>query len=281
MTAFFRVALLVFLPVAGAAGAERINYASLSAGVDNDNGSLFNAYGDFSLTQALRINFSVGQNTARSEDETFSTKQYQLAIAGHHEQAGGRAITWSLGYQAWGKTETIESQDSRISLGYFFNPNWHASMDYEKGSLEVFIKPRFSRRQTSLASDRKAWRLTTGYTGDSGSGWVSYLQRDYEKNLPAINRRPLLQRAIKSIALSQAYALSKEELTLGYEWFFDNMDLGLDYNRITLVVDSGRNHYASIYARFYPGQSMTVDVRLEQEVNANFNVLIAGIGFVW
>ena len=267
--------------IATAATADTVNYASLSAGVDNDNGSLINAYGDFALNETLRVNFSLGENTVAGEDEDFSTKQYQLAIAGHHNQSAGRAITWSLGYQVWGKTEAIESQDRRVSLGYFFNPQWHVSVDYEKGSLEVFFKPRFSRRKSSLSSDRQAWRLSTGYTVDTGSAWLSYLQREYEKDLPAINRRPLLQRSIKSIALNQAYALSKEELTLGYEWFFESMDLGADYNRITSVVDNHRNQYASLYTRFYIGQSMTADLRLEQEINDNFTVFIAGVGFVW
>jgi len=258
-----------------------VNYISLNAGLDNDNGNLFDAYIDIALTDELRATLGLGENTTESTDGSFTTKQQQISIVGYHSQSQLSALTWSLGYRTWGKKDTIETQDSNISAGYFFSNNWHLSLDYETGKLELFIKPEFASRAASISSDRNAWRLTTGFTHNTGSFWISFLQRKYEKNLPAINQQRTLQRAIKNIALNQAYALSKEELTTGYEWLFETMDLGIEYNQLVSVVDNHHNHYASIYSRFYVGQNLTVNLRIEQEINDRFTVYTAGIGYAW
>ncbi len=275
-------ALVMFLSLfCGLAHAESVNYVSLSTGLDNDNGNLFDAYIDIALTDELRTTLGLGENTTESTDGSFTTKQQQISIAGYHSQSELSALTWSLSYRTWGKKGTIETQDSSISTGYFFSNNWQLSLDYETGKLELFIKPEFASRATSISSDRNAWRLTTGFTHNTGSFWLSFLQRKYEENLPAINQRLTLQRAIKNIALNQAYALSKEELTLGYEWLFETLDLGIEYNRLVSVVDNHRNYYASIYTRFYVGQNLTVNLRIEQEINDRFTVYTAGIGYAW
>jgi len=274
--------LAMFLILAcGLARAESVNYISLNTGLDNDNGSLFDAFIDIAFTEELRISLGLGENTAESTEGSFTTKQQQVSITGNHKQSTLSALTWSLSYRIWGKKGTIETQDSNISIGYFFSNNWHLSLDYETGKLELFIKPEFASRVISINSDRNAWRLTTGFNHNAGSFWLSFLQREYEENLSAINQQRRLQRAIKNIALNQAYALSKEELTLGYEWLFETLDMGIDYSRLVSVIDNHRNHYASIYTRFYVGQNLTVNLRIEQEVNDHFTVYIAGIGFAW
>lgn len=260
---------------------QAVNYASLTAGVDSDSGSQFAAYLDLVLAESLRLNAGIGEVSATTVDETFTTRQVNLSLAGNVGTGDSSAFTWAAGVQTWGKKEVIETQDRRISAGYIFSTGWNFSVDYETGSLEVFIKPQFAQRLQSISSGRNAWRLTTGFTTTSSSGWVSFLSRDYEKDLTAFTRRDRLQLAVKSIALSQAYALSKEEFTIGYEWFFEEFDLGGDYNRVTSVVDNHRNEYVSIYTRLYIGEAMTADFRVEQEVNDSFTVFTAGVGLVW
>jgi len=274
--------LLIFLLISAGsfAQAETVNYASLSAGLDNDSGNQYDAYVDVALISDLRLVLGTGEYTSNSGNNNFTTRQNQIALAGHHLHDDLSAISWSLGYQTWGKKDAIESQDTVFSAGYFFKNNWHLSVDYETGKLELFIRPGSRLDLTSLSSKRKAWRFTTGYSHSTGSVWASFLTRKYEKNLPSL-QRPVLQRAINGIALSQAYALSKEELTLGYEWLFETLDLGVDYNRIISVVDNHKNQYASIYTRHYIGQNLMINLRLEQEVNDSFTVFTAGIGIVW
>ncbi len=171
-----------------------------------------------------------------------------------------------------GQKNTIETKDSSINIGYFFN---------NRGTCRLVIKLEFTNFITSITSDRDAWRLSTEFNHRTETLWASYQQRDYEKNLPAINQPHTLQRAIKDIALSQAYALSKKELTLGYEWLLEKFDLSTDYNRIISVVDNHRNHYAGISTRFYIEQNLTTSLRVEQEINNHFTVLTAGIGITW
>lgn len=266
--------------------AEPLNFASLNVGLDNDEGNLIDAYLSYSLTNDLQLSLGVGEYSSETADEEFTSGQNQVGLNGQITSKNRSTYNWSLNYQTWGVNDVIETQDTTISLGYFFAPdsykyNWHISLDYETGKLELFIKPQFSVRARSIISDRNAWRFSTGFLHNTGSGWISFLKRDYEENLPAINQRPLLQNAIKSIALSQAYALSKEELTLGYEWLFETMDLGLDYNRIISVVDNHRNQYLSIFTRHYAGQNLMINFRLEREVNENFLVFTAGVGLIW
>jgi len=274
-------ALSLFLTLfSGLAHAEPVHYVSLNTGLDSDNGTLVDAYIDIGVSEKLRISLGLGQDTVQGTEGSITTKQRQISISGYHHQSGFSALTWSLSYRTWGKKDAIETQDSNISIGYFFSNHWHLMLDYEIGKLEMFIKPKFAKRIASIASDRHAWRLTTGYTHHSGAFWLSFLQRQYEKNLPVISQRPRFQRAITSIALDHAYSLSKEEFSMGYEWLFETLDLGVDYSRYASTANN-HYHYASIYTRFYIGLNLTVNLAVEQEINAPFTVYTAGIGFAW
>ena len=273
--------ILISLFVSQYARAETSNFASLTAGLDNENGSLFDAYVDMSLTEILRISLSAGENTSDTNEGKFTTRQIQTSISGLHTNKNQSAMAWSIGYRTWGKSNVIETEDSIISIGYFSPDNWHLSLDYETGQLQLYTRGEFSKRQKSLKSNRDAWRLSFDHTHNGGFAWMSYLQRNYAQNLSLLNERRNAQRAINNIALNQAFALSKEELTLGYEWFLETLDLGVDYNRIISVVDNHRNHYASIFTRHYVGNNLTVDLRIEQEINDRFTVFTVGVGYAW
>lgn len=278
---FANTLILIMFSACGFAQAESVNYVSLSAGLDDDSGKSFDAYADISLIEDLRLSFSHGENTAEVKKGDFTTEQNQIAFSGTRTQNDLSAFTWSLGYRTWGKEDFIETRDTNISVGYLFKNNWHVSVDYETGELELFIKKKFINRPASISSDRNAWRLTTSYTHDTGSAWISFLSRDYEKDLPSLKLKPVLRRSIRNIALSQAFALSEEEFTLGYEWLFDGLDFGVDYNQIISTVDNHRNQYASLYSKHYVGQNLLFNLRIEQELNNNFIMFTAGIGIVW
>jgi hypothetical protein len=261
--------------------AESLNYAAFSAGLDDEDGRQYDVYADIGLIEELRFILAFNKYIFNSKNEDFSTRQSDFTLAGHHIQEDQSAFSWSLGVQSWGKRDVIETGDVVLSAGYFFKYNWHLSLGYETGNVELFIRPEFASRATSISSKRRAWRFTTGYSSVTGSVWLSLLKREYEQNLPALDRRPILQRSIKSVALSQAYALSKEELSIGYEWVLEALDIGVDYNRITSVVDDQRSQYLSIFSRYYVGEDVMVNFRVEQEINDSFTVFTAGIGFVW
>ncbi len=278
---FIYVLAILFFLTSGFVRAEPLNYISLTTGLDNDNGRLFDAYLDIALTEELRLSLGTGASTSKNTESSFTTRSQQVTISGYHKQPNLSALNWSLSYQTWGGKDTIETRDSNISIGYSFNNSWHFSIDYETGQLALFIKPQFSRKAVAINSDRHAWRFSTSYSHQTGSFWLSVLQRKYDKNLPAISQHGRIQRAIKHNALSQAYTLSKDELTLGYEWFFDTLDLGTDYHRLVSVIDSQRSHYFSIFSRFYVNQHLSINLRIEQEIDASSTLYTAGVGFSW
>ncbi|HHJ35738.1 MAG TPA: hypothetical protein ENJ87_08220 [Gammaproteobacteria bacterium] len=276
-----KLLITIIFSVSSITHAGSDNYASFNIGRDNDDGGLFDAYVDIALTEALHIDLGAGQNTIDSDEGKFKTKQTQISLSGLHTYDEQSAISWSAGYRSWGKTDVIEARDTIFSVGYFSPLQWHVSLDYELGELKLFTRREFENRQKFLSSDRDAWRLSLDYAHDTGFVWISFLRRNYKKNLSLINQKRTLQRAIKRFALSQAFALSKEELTLGYEWSFEKLSLGADYNRIVSVIDNRRNQYASIFTRYDIGQDLTINFRIEQEIKNSFTVFTAGVGVAW
>jgi len=276
--------MFVLLPLSVRAGSHKtatVNYLLVSGGLDNQSGNHADAALDIALNRVLRVNAQVGETTTDSDTGSLTTRQLELGLTGSHPVTASSTLSWSLGYRHWGNNHVIESRDWRIGLGYRYASRWNIAVDYETGNIKAFIKPEFSNRGRSVNSDRRAWRLSTGYTASTGTAWVSFLRRDYAKDITTLTRRRALRRAIKRFALDQAYALSKQELNLGYEHFFESLDLGLEYNRITLIINDQHNQYASLYTRFYIGRSWTTGLRVEQEIGHQFTDFTVDIGLAW
>jgi len=185
----------------------------LTAGRDNQDNQLLDAALLVPVNELVMLDAGIGANRINDVDTAFTTNDAWLGVGS--TQASGFNV--HLGARAWGEEQTIETTDYSAELSYQSAGGWRNSLMFERGDVTLYIDPMFSNRLTALNTGRRAWGITSGYTGDTGGGWLSWIRRDYERDLTLLNSNPVLQTVIKSFALDQAYALSSDEYNLGYE----------------------------------------------------------------
>lgn len=259
---------------------EASNILALDYGQDNEDGSLFSGLLDLSLPRDFNLSLGAGSDTISTDQDPVTTKQYSITLGHQYLVSARQSFNWSVGYREWGKKEEIESRDAILGLS-FSNRRWSVAADFETGALELFIRPGFANRIRSIASDRRALRLTTAYTFKQATTLISYQQRKYEKDVSLLSSRVALQQALNGIALNQAYALSRNELLIAYEWAFERFDAGADYNRIISIVDNHKNTYAAVFIRYYTNNNVMLNARVEQEIGVDSTLLTAGIAILF
>ena len=110
---------------------------------------------------------------------------------------------------------------------------------------------------------------------------MSYLKRNYDRKLSALNTSLLLQSIIQSDALDQAYALASDEAVLGYEWYLQGADIGIEYSRVISVIDNASSNYLALSYRYYAGDSITLSGRLQDSLGEGVFTLSLGVGILW
>lgn len=253
------------------------NYASFTVGRDNQGNQLIDAFLYLPVDEYLVFDVGAGKNSINDVEPSFTTKSLRYGI-GSAQLTG---FNLHIGTHSWGKDQTIETEDLAFDLSYQTDSGWRTSVQYERGNVTLFIKPAFTNRLTSIDSDRHAWGINTSYTYDRGSWWMSYMKKDYERNLAALNTSFVLQLIIQSIALDQAYALSSDEYNLGYEWYFDKYDLDIQFSRVTSVVDNSDSSYLTLSHRFYVNDTFSLRTSVQNSLEENLFNITLGLGILW
>lgn len=253
------------------------NYVALSVGGDNQSNQFFDALLQMPVDEYLLLDAGAGKNMISDTQSSFTTKSFQFGISS--VQPAG--LNMHVGTRFWGKKQVIETYDLSFELSYQSHSQWHTSVQLEHGTVTLFIKPFFSSRLTSIGSDRSAWGINTGHANDTGNWWLSYMKREYERNLPALDNDRTLQIIVQNNALDLAYALSSDEYALGYEWYFQQSDFSIQFNRVTSVVDNSDSDYLIMAHRYYASESISVQTDLQSSLNETLMSLSVGLGILW
>lgn len=253
------------------------NYASFTIANDNQRNRLLDAFLYIPVNDDLALDAGVSKHFTNDVEPSFTTKSHRYGIGS--TQASG--FNLHIGASSWGKTQTFETSDLAVDLSYQTLNRWRTGVQYERGDVTLFIKPAFSNRLNSINSDRSAWGVSTSYTYDKGAWWLSYLKKDYERNLSALNSSFVLQLIIQSIALDQAYALSSDEYNLGYEWYFGRYDLSIQFNRVTSVVDDTDSDFLVFSNRYYLNETFSIQTSAQNSLNENLLNLSVELGVLW
>lgn len=253
------------------------NYASLTVGKDNQDNQLIDAFLYLPVGEYIMLDAGASRNDINDVQPSFTTKSYRYGIG----SANPSGLNLHVGASTWGNKETIETADVAFDLSYKTTSGWRTGVQHQRGDVTLFIKPLFSSRLTSITSDRSAWGLNTSYTYDKGTWWLSYVKKDYELDLAALNSSFVLQLVLQSIALDQAYALSSDEYNLGYEWFFEHYDLGIQFSRVTSVVDNSDSDYLALSHRYYVNETFSLETSAQNSLDENLLNLSIGLGVNW
>lgn len=253
------------------------NYAALTMGRDNHGNQLIDALIYIPVDEFLIVDASAGKYSANEAEPSFATKNYRYGI-GSTQLTG---FNFHIGARSWGKKQTIETDDLAFDLSYNSQNRWHTGILYERGDVMLFIEPAFSSRLTSINSDRSAWGINTSYSHDTGSWWLSYIKRDYERDLAALDNSLLLQIIVQNIALDQAYELSSDEYDLGYEWYFLRYDFSVQYSRVVSIIDDSNSSYLSLAHRYYINETFSLQTSVQNSLEENLINLNIGVGVLW
>lgn len=253
------------------------NYAALTLGRDNRGNQLFDALLLITAGEHIALDANAGKNEINDAQPTFTTKYLQLGL-GSTQSAG---LNIHISTRFWGKKQTIETSDLAFELSFLSQDRWRTGVVYETGDVTLFTDPVFSSKLDSVVSDRHAWGINSSHSHDTGVWWISYVKRNYERDLPAIDSRPLLQVIIQNIALDQAYALSSDEYNLGYEWYFQRFDFSIQFSRITSIIDNSDNDYLILGHRYYANETISIQTSLQNSLEENLINLNIGLGVLW
>lgn len=252
-------------------------FALLSVTGDNDNNRQLNASLRTLFAEYYSLEAELGQRSIRSSDADYTIKSYWLGFG----SAGAYGFNWHLSTRSWGKSQTIETSDEAFELSYRTLDLWFISLLLEQGNVVLFLDPVFSDRRASLSSDRNGWGINIAHDMDTGAWWLSYLQRDYERDLPALDNRLTLQLIVQNIALNQAYSLSSNEYAIGYQWFLNRADLSIELSRITSVVDKADSDFLTLSYRYYVNSSINLQSSLQSSLDEDLYGLTLGLGMLW
>lgn len=253
------------------------NYFSLSVGGDNQNNRQWSGLLQLATGEDYLFDLAAGQNRINDIDPSYTTSSYQLGFGSDRYNS----FNWRIGYESWGKSQTIETTDTDVELSYLPDKRWQFAVRYERGDVTLYIDPLFSDRLSSVSSKRDAFGLNIGY-GSGGSRWyLSYLDRDYDRDLSAINTSAALQLILKSIALDQVYALSSKEYLLAYDHLFDDYTLGIEFSRVNSVVDNTDSDFVSLVTRYYLDDTYSIKASLHDSLDSSHLSASIGIGIAW
>lgn len=257
---------------------DRVSYyLQLTAGSDTEQNHDYHALFNVLFGTDFRIDTAIGQSSLEDDDSRQTLDEYELGFG----SAAAYGTNWHISTRAWGKEQTLETRDTAIEVNYRTLDLWYASVSYEQGNVELFAKPGFSGRLTSIDTDRSSWSISLARDIDDAGWWLSYVNRDYERDITALSRRPRLQFILQSVALDLAYTLSSDEITLGYQWFLDSADLGMEFSRVTSAVDSSDSDFLSVRYRYYVDGHLNLQASLQQSLNQNLTYLSLGLGLGW
>ncbi len=252
------------------------NHARLSAGRDNAGNTQLNTGVQLIVADDWLVDFAAGESNINDSDPAYTTRSLQAGLG----SAAHDGFSWYAGFSNWGKSGAIKTEDSIIELGYH-RRTWWASAQYQQGDVTLYIAPRFSSRRSAISSGRDALGATVGYSGDNGRGWLSWLHRRYDLDVSRINTSALLQEILQSIALDQAYALTRDEYSAGYQWYWRDVDARVEFNRAISAVDGSGSNFVSLSLRYYLDASLSIDAGLLAASGSNLTTLTYGIGLSW
>ena len=252
------------------------NHSRLSAGRDNAGNTQLNVGVQLVALDDWLVDVAAGKSNLNDSDPAYSTRSLQVGFGG----AAHDGFNWYAGFSNWGKSGAIKTEDGVIELGYH-QRKWWASLQYQQGDVTLYLAPRFSSRRSAISSGRDALGATVGYSGDNGRGWLSWLHRRYDRDVSRINTSVLLQQILQSIALDQAYALTRDEYSAGYQWYWRHADARVEFNRTISAVDGAGSDFVSLSLRYSLDASLSIDAGLLAASGSDLTTLTFGIGLSW
>ncbi len=252
------------------------NHARLAAGRDNAGNTQLSAAVQLTVFDDWLLDIGAGESRINDSNPAYATTSLQAGIG----SAGYDGFNWYAGFSDWGKSGAIKTEDGIIELGYR-QLKWWTSAQYQQGEVTLYLAPRFSSRRPTISSNRDAFGVTIGFSGDNSRGWLSWLHRSYERDVSRLNSSALLQAILQNIALDQAYALTRDEYTAGYQWYWRQADARLELSRAVSAVDGSASHFVTLSLRYSIDAALSVDASVLTASGSNLTTLTLGVGLNW
>ena len=252
------------------------NVVRLGASGDNAGNTQWSAGLQLQATDSLLLDASLSQSAINDSVPAYSTTAYRAGVG----SAAYDGFIWYAAFSAWGKRNSIETEDSLLELRYRAL-HWWGALQLSRGDVVLFIDPVFSNRLRSISSGREAAGISLGRDTAEDRWWLSWLHRDYERNVALLNNSLVLQRILQSVALDQAYALSRDEYSLGWQWFWRHSDTRLEFSRVVSAVDAAESDYVSLNQRFSLDDTLSLSIGLQTAVGSGLNTLSAALALSW
>ncbi len=252
------------------------NHARLAAGRDNAGNTQLSATLQLTVFDDWLLDVGAGESRINDSDPAYATTSLQAGIG----SAGYDGFNWYAGFSDWGKSGAIKTEDGVIELGYR-QLKWWTSAQYQQGEVTLYLAPRFSSRRPTISSNRDAFGVTIGFSGDNSRGWLSWLHRSYERDVSRLNSSALLRAILQNIALDQAYALTRDEYTAGFQWYWRQADARLELSRAVSAVDGSASHFVTLSMRYTIDAALSVDASVLTASGSNLTTLTLGVGLNW
>lgn len=252
------------------------SHARIRIGRDNAGNRQAGASMQLAVMDSLLVDIDATESRFSDRQPAYTTRSLAAGI-GSARYSGLNAY---IGFSIWGKTSTIETGDTLLELAYY-HTRWFVAAQYQIGDITLYLDPMFASIRPNISSERDAIALRVGADNEGGRWWLSWLRRDYHRDLSRIGSSPLLQRIIQSIALDQAYVLSDEEFTAGYQWLWTQSDLRLELITTTSAIDELRTDYGVLWYRHHINATWSLAIGVQKSLQQNFATLNLGLDISW
>jgi len=252
-----------------------LNSLWLYGGIDDDSGDYYGLSTNLAINSSLYFDFS-----ATRQNYTYKTDDVSLGMSGKL----GEQFNWAVSRMFWGKKDSLEKNDSRFSVMYFYN-NFNSNLSFETGKIELFLDQPNILQINSLLSDHRAVELSLGYGW--GYDWgqlyseIKYKQHDYQTRWPGAISRSAIFIFASSIGLQQARSLADNESslligfqqqTISYEILFSQLDSAFSNNTFT---------YASLSLSKSLNPQWQLGVNAEIPLDEGLYTLGMSLGYMW
>jgi len=213
------------------------NVLWLYGGVDELDGNYYGLTADLAIIDILHFNFS-----ATEQNYSVESTDLRWGFSG----PVNRYLSWAVLKTFWGKKESLEKNDTRFSLSFFYD-RFNMRGSYESGDVELFLRNSPLIRRNSVTIDHQAYEINAGYIWTGFYTQVGFKQHDYERDLSLLLRRPRIFLAANPLGIQQASALAETEANVLLGFQAEDMIYEVFISQIKSAVTEENNTYATLH----------------------------------